>query len=618
MEKIKKKVQRKLKLVENQQGNFNFVVDTDASYNFKVLLNSDSKNLGYYNTHVGEPVIQNFSLTIIITGTGSGDVNVDGVVYDSVLTYSSGSVVELSAVVEGDNEFIGWSGDITSDNPNAVVVMDSDKIIYVTINDASVVTNILTINDTGDGTGDVTVNGDPYTFGTTLSFAENEEVTVVVTEDTNSMFFGWSGDITPSTDKTQTITMDINKVISCQFDLPFILKIDTEIDEWYNDEPGVVKLGGVDMVLQLGLESDGYNYDFLIDWGDNNVEYYTQAQVNLLEVNGTPPFGGRNCRLPHTYATPGQYRIKISGIFGGVRYEWQDYSPNILEIQQWGKIVWDDCEVAFTLADNLEITATDIPDFSQVYSCDMMFNSGASLSSINTPLFSNCSATTMYDMFVYNKQLSIINKDIFKNCSNVENLRGVFANCELSLLTVDKDLFKDCINVTNMIGVFSSCFSLISIPEDIFKYNVLVEDFALAFNACRSLTYIPDGLFRNNINVTNFFRTFSGCNTLTDIPSDLFDNNTLVTNFNGCFRSCDNLTTIPQDIINPTNHPNVLNLSYVFKNLPSITGNSPNVWKDAPLGYGANPSGIITTSCFTGSSGFTDYNSIPAAWGGGA
>lgn len=50
MEKIKKKVQRKLKLVENQQGNFNFVVDTDASYNFKVLLSSDSKNLGVYHT----------------------------------------------------------------------------------------------------------------------------------------------------------------------------------------------------------------------------------------------------------------------------------------------------------------------------------------------------------------------------------------------------------------------------------------------------------------------------------------------------------------------------------------------------------------------------------------
>ena len=50
MEKIKKKVQRKLKLVDDGQGGFAFVVDPDAVYNFKILLKSNSKNLGVYYT----------------------------------------------------------------------------------------------------------------------------------------------------------------------------------------------------------------------------------------------------------------------------------------------------------------------------------------------------------------------------------------------------------------------------------------------------------------------------------------------------------------------------------------------------------------------------------------
>ena len=50
MEVIKKTIKRKMKKVENQQGEYNFVVDIDALYNMKILLTSNSKNLGYYKT----------------------------------------------------------------------------------------------------------------------------------------------------------------------------------------------------------------------------------------------------------------------------------------------------------------------------------------------------------------------------------------------------------------------------------------------------------------------------------------------------------------------------------------------------------------------------------------
>ena len=118
--------------------------------------------------------------------------------------------------------------------------------------------------------------------------------------------------------------------------------------------------------IKLPLISSG-NYNFIVDWGDGSQD--TITQWDQIETT-------------HTYATSGIKQIQIGGVIRGWGFGGDGDRLKILDISQWG-----DFQVTNNTADNgafegcsnLDISATDIPDFSLATNLSGFFSGCVSL-----------------------------------------------------------------------------------------------------------------------------------------------------------------------------------------------------------------------------------------------
>jgi hypothetical protein len=125
---------------------------------------------------------------------------------------------------------------------------------------------------------------------------------------------------------------------------PYITEVDTQL-------PGA----SAGDTFQLGTAGSGY--DFVVDWGDGVEEAYT----------GSPGV------IPHIYPAPGIYEIQITGDFPFTRsYDGGD-EQKITKIKQWGDIQWSSFSESYFGCANLEITALDAPDLTNVTDMNFAF-----------------------------------------------------------------------------------------------------------------------------------------------------------------------------------------------------------------------------------------------------
>ncbi|WP_299212137.1 BspA family leucine-rich repeat surface protein [uncultured Aquimarina sp.] len=134
----------------------------------------------------------------------------------------------------------------------------------------------------------------------------------------------------------------------------------------------------------ITIPTTGSGYDYNINWGDGTIEF------------------GNTGNASHSYTTAGIYTIKILGDFpqfaslaGGI-----SNAEKLRTVQQWGNIEWRSMLQAFSRCSNMNITAIDIPNLSNVTAMDQMF---FGCSNLQSPDFSNwdtSSVTTMTWMFI--------------------------------------------------------------------------------------------------------------------------------------------------------------------------------------------------------------------------
>ncbi len=98
-----------------------------------------------------------------------------------------------------------------------------------------------------------------------------------------------------------------------------------------------------------------YNYDIDCD----NDDVFEQTGI----------IGDGTC----TYETAGEHIINIQGIFPAIYFNNTGDKDKILDVMQWGNIAWESMYRAFYGASNLQITATDSPDLSNVIDMGSMF-----------------------------------------------------------------------------------------------------------------------------------------------------------------------------------------------------------------------------------------------------
>lgn len=206
----------------------------------------------------------------------------------------------------------------------------------------------------------------------------------------------------------------------------------------------------------------GYNYD--VDWGDGTTS---------TGVTGS---------TTHTFPSVGTYTVKISGAFPRINFSGGGDRLKLLEVQNWGNIVWSSFSTAFFGCSNMDVTATDVPDLSSVTNLDYCFFGNTSL--IGNSSFSN------WDV------------------SNVTNMRALFRGASSFNQNISS---WNTINATTFLEMF---FDASSFNQDISNWNVSnVTLFTTMFFGASSFNqYIGNWDISSITSMTNVFRN-SGMST---------------------------------------------------------------------------------------------------------
>ncbi|MHA1673909.1 MAG: BspA family leucine-rich repeat surface protein [Promethearchaeota archaeon] len=107
-------------------------------------------------------------------------------------------------------------------------------------------------------------------------------------------------------------------------------------------------------------------YDFTVNWGDGSSN--TIIKWDQLEIT-------------HTYASEGLYTLNISGTIFGWRFVNGGDKLKLMEISQWGDLNLGTSTSYFYGCANLNLTATDAPDLSGIFSLHQAFRNCDNLGS---------------------------------------------------------------------------------------------------------------------------------------------------------------------------------------------------------------------------------------------
>ena len=271
-----------------------------------------------------------------------------------------------------------------------------------------------------------------------------------------------------------------------------------------------VEAGDLDITIPT-FTGATYNYD--VDWGDNTAMSTAQSAA-----------------ATHTYATPGEYEVRISGTFPRIYINDSGDKEKIIAINQWGNQVWTSMNRAFAGASNLAgdtaIVApvlTSVTDMAGMFSDANTFNQdignwGVSNVTNMSSMFENAhafnqdigswnvgSVTTMAEMFA---STDAFNQDIGSwNVSNVTDMEEMFSGARFN-----RDIGGwNVSNVTNMRGMFVRDRSF---NQDIGEWDVSgVTNMNQMFNNARAFDQDVGGWDVSN--VTNMREMFSSVSLST-------------------------------------------------------------------------------------------------------
>ncbi len=197
----------------------------------------------------------------------------------------------------------------------------------------------------------------------------------------------------------------------------------------------------------LPLENQGV-YNFTVDWGDGTN--------NVITTWNAP-------EATHTYATAGQYEVKITGVIKGFSFGTRNSgyagipgdSKKLLEIKEWGPLRLGNRGGYFSICSNMIISATDKLNLEGINNFTSFFLRCSAL--INIPGIEYWDVSKVTNMGSMFQEATLFNQDINNwNVSNVTNMSGMFAGAT----SFNKDIGNwDVSNVSAMIEMFAGATS---------------------------------------------------------------------------------------------------------------------------------------------------------------
>ncbi|HOR41545.1 MAG TPA: BspA family leucine-rich repeat surface protein, partial [Paludibacteraceae bacterium] len=241
-------------------------------------------------------------------------------------------------------------------------------------------------------------------------------------------------------------------------------------------------------IIVIPTRGGGYNYH--VYW----------EQENNPAINGTLLNQTGNATISDLQPNT-RYRVEIAGIFPQFYMNYNNTQPTQLRtITQWGIIPWRSMEYAFLGCSNLDITATDVPNLSNLTSLEYMFVDCSSLTGIDANWnWNTANVTNMRGMF-YNA--SNFNQPIGNwNTSNVTDMSNMFSYSSIFNQPIGN---WNTAKVTNMSNMF---YNASSFNQPIGDWNTSnVTDMNRMFVRASSFNQ-PIGNW-NTSNVTKMYSMF--------------------------------------------------------------------------------------------------------------
>lgn len=310
-------------------------------------------------------------------------------------------------------------------------------------------------------------------------------------------------------------------------------------------------------------------YDYYIDWGDGT----SSSQITTYnDTNAT-----------HTYATAGEYTIKLYGSLNRLKFNTDANTATCLKQVLKSTLTYIDIWGMFDACRNLESIPNGIFSNSLgVTSADVLFRNCKNLKIIPVDLFKNNSYITSFGYTFSNSGLISIPTGLFDGNDKALKFNGTFAFCP-SLVSIPSHLFDNCSLVENFNNTFQNCSKITSIPAALLSNNPEVVTYELMFAGCK-IDKIPADLFGEACSIaTNFSGMFSG-NVNSELPEGLFKYAVSATNYNGVFYNCQ-ATTIPNDLFSGNNA--TWSKAFILDRITAIGNNSlvglnitSNMWKN--------------------------------------
>ena len=163
-------------------------------------------------------------------------------------------------------------------------------------------------------------------------------------------------------------------------------------------------------------------------------------------------FGGSG--ITHTYPSSGVYEVTIEGQFQGIRYVGAGDASKLVDIKQWGSSLFE--FMNFSSTTNLSITATDIPNTTNITSFDSSFASSGVTTIPNINQWDWSNITSCLAMFKFHSidTLDLSGIDL-SSCTNFGTgaTNGMFRNAIGTNINVSNWTLNSSSNIT-MAGMF--------------------------------------------------------------------------------------------------------------------------------------------------------------------
>ena len=203
-------------------------------------------------------------------------------------------------------------------------------------------------------------------------------------------------------------------------------------------------------IIEVKTDNAGTSNDNQFQFTGAVGDYDVVAKQNGVVIE---TFNNLSDEATITLPSSGIYVLEVSAKaangFDRIRFDGGGDKDKMLDIKQWGNIIWSSFNEAFYGCNNMLTTATDIPDVSSVTNMSLMFYYATSANP-NTTNWDVSSVTDMYYMF---RSASSANPDTSNwNVSNVTDMKNIFrdassANPDTSNWNVS--------NVTDMVAMFN-------------------------------------------------------------------------------------------------------------------------------------------------------------------